>query len=246
MTHRAATTSEPEAAVAELAVTITEPLVTVNDRATAKSRARQAALPLLLLVAMLGAATEATATPDWEYGVDIGYLKPRSDELSQIYDGSVSFHLSGARRIAKPAGSIGIEIGYFRSTGDLTPAFFVHSAETKLQWIPIDLVARMELAQRRKLIPYIGLGFQLLHAKESFEYTIVEEGRSQSPNERWDPGVLFVLGVDRVWSRLRIEGTFSLVFAERRINAGDDNYAITGDDSFDAGSLGLRIGWRLP
>lgn len=208
---------------------------------------RRFVLPLAPLILLIGAAFEAAATPGWEAGFGVGYLKPSSDELSRLYDGSASIHLSAARRIAEPAGSIALEVGYSRSTAVPAIPFFVSAAEAELQWIPIDLVARLELARQRRLAPFLGIGFRLLYAKERFEYSIAGETRNQNPAERWDPGVLIVAGFDHALPpRLRIEGFFSVVFAERRISVDDSDYAITGDDGFDAGSLGLRISWRLP
>ena len=211
------------------------------------NRPRGTVLLILLAFAVAGSWTEATADTGWEAGLGVGYLAPRSNELSSLYDGGPSFHLMLARRFARPAGSIGLEIGYFQSSAELTPPFFVSRAEAELLWMPIDLIARLELARSSRLVPILGLGLQILYARERFEYRLGEETRSQDPKERWDPGFLLVAGIDRpLPPRLRLEGFMSLVAAERRLSVGSEDRAVTGDDGFDAGAFGLRLAWRFP
>jgi len=199
------------------------------------------------LCAALPALGSEVEPPGLEVGVGVGYLSPRSTDLSGIYDGGPIYQLMVAKHIAKPNAAISIEVGYFRSTADISSPFFASSAKTNLEWIPIDLVFRLRSERRNWISPYLGLGFQFLWAREHFDYRLAEVDRSQSPEDRFDPGLLLVAGLDRSqMPRLRLEGFFSVVPTERRASVGGENYDTGQEETLDAGSFGMRIIWRLP
>lgn len=207
---------------------------------------RNLAILVALLVA-LPAMANGVDRPNLEAGIGIGYLSPRATDLSNLYDGGPVYQLMVSKSISKPEGAISLEVGYFKSSADLSAPFFASNAVAELEWIPIDLVMRIRSAGRWSLSPHLGLGLQFLWAREHFDYRLAGQNRSQSPEDRFDPGILIVAGADRVSSpRLRLEGFLSVVPTDRRASVDGENYETGSDDTLDAGSFGIRVLWRLP
>ncbi len=203
---------------------------------------------LILVVAMLAVGPlESGAAPRFDAGIGIGYNVPRDGDLSDLYGNQFSYQISVAGSIPKPDLSIALDIGYASAKATLSRPFFVEAARSELVQVPFDLIARVRFSGGRMLRPYLGGGLELLWSQEEFHYRFDETDRRQDPDSRLDTGIVIVAGVDRVHSpRLRLEGFVSIVESEHTIHTGGVQYGGEGRYDFDAGSMGLRISWRLP
>jgi hypothetical protein len=179
-------------------------------------------------------------------GAGVGYQVPRAGRLEDLYGTGASFHLMAEAEFDRVPMSLAAEIGYMQSTSDhLAGPFFVSSAEGKLRRIPIDLIARFPFTDSEGH-PFVGAGFEMLWTAESFEYELNGEPGKRDASTRVDPGAIVVLGFERSKAlKVRLEGYLSYVPLHRNF-ARRESYEPPGADRIDAGSLGVRIYWRLP
>jgi hypothetical protein len=97
------------------------------------------------------------------------------------------------------------------------------------------------------LVPYLGIGYELLYSREIFRYSLEERRTEQKPEGLFDSGILLVGGIDhRLGPRLRLEGFLSFVSIDPKVSAASGEYPSRGEGGLDAGVLGLRMLWRLP
>jgi len=218
----------------------------------------------LSMLALLTLATgSATGAANLGGGFGLGYLYPRSGEISDPYGGGLSFHLlgeisdlyggtqscrlPGGLSLRLPAVSVGVELGYHRGTARLGGPMYVSAAEGTLHQVPVELIARLHPARGPNLRPHAGLGLLALWTREEFHYRLLGEPRERSPKEFIRPGMVLVVGLQRAAPpRFRLEGYMSFVPVKRRVSLGNTDYETPGAASYDAGSLGVRIAWRLP
>ncbi len=203
----------------------------------------RSALALALLASWTGIAAGGIS---YRGGAGLGYQTPREGTLNDLYGAGASFHLMAEAEFVRVPMNLALEVGFMQATGDhLSGSFFVTEIEGKLRRIPIDLLARFPFTDS-EAHPYIGVGFEMLWASESFTYRLDGERRERDGSGRVDPGGLIVLGYERSASpRLRLEGYLSYVPASRRV-LREESYEPPGAGRIDEGSLGVRIYWRLP
>ena len=196
----------------------------------------------------LCAPTSPLARTDvpYEGGIGIGYSAPRSNRLSGLYDPGPSFHLFLARRLDPHHLCLGLEVGYIRRTADLSGPFFVGSPRGSLTRIPIELTLRAPLRPRDALSPLVGIGGTILWARERFDYDLAGQPYALEPEDRADLGLLLLAGFERTHPpRLRIEGTLSVVPSQRRIVSHGWSRPAE-NEKLEAGSIGIRLHWRIP
>jgi len=89
-------------------------------------------------------------------------------------------------------------------------------------------------------------GLELLWIKESFRYKLLGEQGDRDAAGSLHPGLVLVAGAQRNRSpKLRLEGYASIVSAKKKVTRGE-TYEPSNAEKVNAGSLGLRIYWRLP
>jgi hypothetical protein len=201
---------------------------------------------ILALALLAGWSGLAAGDISYRGGIGIGYQAPREGKLNDLYGAGASFHLMGEAEFVRVPMSLALEVGFMQATCDHLPgSFFVTEAEGMLRRIPIDLLARFPFTDS-EAHPYVGVGFEMLWARESFTYELSGERRKRDGSGRFDPGGLLVLGYERSASpRLRLEGYLSYVPASRRVLRAE-SYEPPAADRIDEGSMGVRIYWRLP
>ncbi|MBM3286618.1 MAG: hypothetical protein FJY88_04615 [Candidatus Eisenbacteria bacterium] len=199
-----------------------------------------------LAVALLLSATPAAASIRFAGAPGIGYRFPIDSGLADLYGSAPSLHAAGEVLIEPLPFSTAVEVGYSWSKCDHAGApFFVASAESKLQLVPIEILFRLPLRDG-PLAPHAGVGLELLWIKESFRYKLLGEQGDRDAAGSLHPGLVLVAGAQRNRSpKLRLEGYASIVSAKKKVTRGE-TYEPSNAEKVNAGSLGLRIYWRLP
>lgn len=204
--------------------------------------------PVLGIAALLlaGGTGLAAGAVSIRGGAGLGYQSPRDGDLRDLYGTGASFHLMGEAEFARVPMNLALEVALMQATSDhLQGSFFVSDVEGKLRRVPIDLIARFPFTDS-EAHPFIGAGFELLWASESFTYRLDGERRERDGDGRFAPGGILVLGYERSERpRLRLEGFLSYVPVNRRV-LREESYEPPAADRIDEGSLGARIYWRLP
>lgn len=199
------------------------------------------------IVGLLGAAIAGVVEAEdrFSYGLGIGYRWPAPGAIADTYGGAIEFR--GDVEKSWPRASLGLEVGYHRSSASLDEPFFIEDAKGTLSAVPIDLVARLPFSRGALWGPYAGVGFEALWLRESFEYQLDGTDRERAPDSSLHPGALLVVGVDRMTSpHLRFEAFYSYVPIHRLRDSVGSTYEDREAARVEAGGYGVRLAWRLP
>jgi hypothetical protein len=177
-------------------------------------------------------------------GVGAGFLYPHGTVVADLYGAGPTVNGLIELESVPPRFNLGVQVAYFRATGDPGGIGFVEDTRATLTWIPLEISVRLPLSDA-PVAPFVGAGGEMLWTRERFDYRLAGVSHHAKPATLLDFGWILLAGVDRTRApRLRFEGFLGFVRIDRRIDRDGDTVR-TREDA-EAGTAGARVAWRFP